>query len=145
MPEQTPRQRSDSKSLESFLDTGAGKIPSMEQSGVEWKGETTVVGECSERSEERASVVRRAWYEEHGVKSERIVSSTVVRRRRWRIRKSLGMVKCRRARNTKCGDAKTSASKIKPDVFPCDHQIHYTSIFPVSLHYTETTTTSTTF
>jgi hypothetical protein len=46
MPEQTPRQRSDSKSLESFLDTGAGKIPSMEQSGVEWKGETTVVGEC---------------------------------------------------------------------------------------------------
>ena len=46
MPEQTPRQRSDSKSLESFLDTGAGKIPSMEQSEVEWKGETTVVGEC---------------------------------------------------------------------------------------------------
>jgi len=43
MPEQTPRQRSDSKSLESFLDTGAGNIPSMEQSGVEWKGETTVV------------------------------------------------------------------------------------------------------
>ena len=51
MPEQTPRQRSDSKSLESFLDTGAGKIPSMEQSGVEWKGETTVVGECFGRIE----------------------------------------------------------------------------------------------
>jgi hypothetical protein len=56
MPEQTPRQRSDSKSLESFLDTGAGKIPSMEQSGVEWKGETTVVGECQARERGRAFV-----------------------------------------------------------------------------------------
>lgn len=31
--------------LTEFLQTGAGKIPSMEQSGVELTGETTVIGE----------------------------------------------------------------------------------------------------
>ena len=72
MPEQTPRQRSDSKSLESFLDTGAGKIPSMEQSGVEWKGETTVVGERQRAiasiiisGERRASIDINASVSEH--------------------------------------------------------------------------------